>query len=125
MTVAFAVASEVARDAVAALALERVVLTGESFASDFIRAVGAVVVVVAPVPAGYALAVRRAAELGRGALAVLVPAELVVLVVAVGAVVLEVARPPARDAALVLALELGRLVAFRAVLRQLVRSFNK
>ena len=52
MAIAFTVASEMFRDAMAAVTLESAVLTGESFASDLIRAVVTVAVVVAAVASG-------------------------------------------------------------------------
>ena len=105
----------------AAVALERAVLTHEILTIQLVRAVGAVDVVVAAVASGHALAVA-AAELGSRTVAVLVVAQFVAFVVAVGAVALEIARPSARDAALVLALEFRRFVALGAVLRQFIRS---
>ncbi len=55
MAVPFAVAAVQFRDAVAAGALEGAVLTGEALALQLVRAVAAVVVVIAPVPARDAL----------------------------------------------------------------------
>lgn len=109
-------------NAVAALALEGSILAGESFAIDFIRAIRTVTIVVASIAPWNAFAIASATEFGSGAFAVLVLAKIVVFVVAIGAVVLEIASPPTRDAALVFALELGRLVTSRALLRQLVRA---
>lgn len=123
VTIAFAITAEVTRNAVAAVALERAVLTGKTFTVQLVRAVDAVGVVVAAVAARDAFTVA-AAELGSGTVAVLMVAQLVTFVITIRTVVLKVARPAARDAALILALELGRFMALGAVLRQLVRSIT-
>ena len=77
---------------------------------------------IATVTARDAVAVGCAAELGSGTFSVLMAAEFVFFVVAVGAIVFEITRPAARYAALILALEFGRLVTFRTLLRQFVRA---
>lgn len=105
-----------------ALALERAVLTSESFASNFVRAIRTVAVVVAPIAARNAFLVRDASEFRCGAFTVLMAAEFVIFVITVGAIVFEIASPATRNATLVLALEFGRLMAFGTLFRQLVRA---
>ncbi len=122
MAIALSIAAEMSGNAMTAGALESAVLTGESFTADFIRSVGTVAVVVAPVSTGDAFAIGNAAEFRSRAFAVLMAAEFVIFIVAVSAIVLEIASPPARNAALVLALEFGRFVAFRALFRQFIRA---
>ena len=121
MAVAFAIATEVFGDAVAALALERSVLTGESFAVEFVASVVAVVVVITAVPSGNTLAVS-APEFRVRALPVLIAAEFLVLVVSIRTIVFEIAGPAARNAALVLTLEFRRFVALGAVFGHFIAS---
>lgn len=116
-----AVATEVRRDAMAALALERAVLALEPSASELVRIVAAIVVVIAPPLARYALAVGTL-ELGFRTLPVQPLAHVLGLVRVVAAIVFEIAQPPFRYAPVVLALEVRGRLAFRAVLGQFVRT---
>lgn len=106
----------------AALALERAVLTGETFATDLVRTVDTVAVVIASITSWNAFTVRSAPEFGGGTFAILVATEFVIFVVSVGAIVFEITSPTSWNATFVLALEFGRLVAFRALFGQLIRS---
>ena len=121
MTIALTITAEMTRNTVTTIALECPVQTCKTFAVQLIGAIGTVGVVIATVTTWNTFAVP-AAELGSGAVTVLMMTQFIALVVAVSAVILKVARPAARDAALVFALELGRFMTFRTMLRKLVRS---
>jgi len=103
----------------AALALERAVFTLEPAAIQLVRPVAAIVVVVAPPLARYALTVG-ALEFRLRTLSVRPFAHVVGLVRVVAAIVLEIAQPPFRYAPVVLALEVRGRLTLRTVLRQFV-----
>jgi hypothetical protein len=120
VAVAFSIASEVFRNAVTTLALECAVGAGEAFATDLIRSVGTVTVVIATVAARNALAIRGAAEFRGGTFAILVAAEFIIFIVTVGAIVFKITGPAAWNTTLVLALEFSRFVTFRTLFRQFI-----
>lgn len=120
-TVSVAVASEVRRHAVAALALERSVFALEAAAVELVRVVTAVVVVIASPLTRDAFAVG-ALELGLGTLSVLALAHVFRLVRIVAAIVFKVAQPSFRYASVVFALEVRGGLTLGAVGGQLVRT---
>lgn len=124
VAVPFSIAAELLRDAMTTLALECSICASETFASDLIRSISTVAVVIATVTARNAFSIRSAAEFRGGTFTVLVAAKFIVFIITVGAIVFKITGPAARNAALVFALEFGRFVAFRALFRQLIRAIT-
>lgn len=106
----------------ATLTLEGSILTSEAFTVDFVRSIRTVAVVVTSVAPGNAFPIRRTSEFRGRAFAVLVLAQIIILVVPIGAVVLKIAGPSTGNASLVFALELGCLMASWALFWKFVRA---
>lgn len=105
----------------AAVALERAVFAIEFTAIDFVRIISAIVIMIASPLSRDALSVGTL-KFGFGTLSVQSLAQVLGLVRVVAAIVFEIAKPPLRYTPVVLAVEVGRRMAFRTVVRQFVRT---